>query len=328
MGTEKFKQDQLSLNVQKNSKGLYECRGRIQGSYPIYLPPSVVLSEKLVQDAHILTLHGGGGLTMTYIRRDYWIPRLRRLTKKVIRGCFGCKKFQAAAFKSPPPGNLPIDRTTGSVPFQIVGVDYAGPISYKISTKRGDRKAYILLFACSLTRAIHPKLLNDQTTEGFIKSFKRFVARRGRPQKVYSDNGRSFVAAARWLRGIMKDDRMHDYLSRHHITWQFNLSRAPWWGGQFERLVGLVKQALYKSVGGANLTWSELEEVILDVEVSLNNRPLTYVEVDVQLPVLTPQSMMFGQPNLLPEQDEDSVENKDLKKRARYLRRCKDVLWS
>ena len=172
MGTEKFKQDQLNLNLQKNGKGLYECRGRIQGSYPIYLPPSAVLSEKLVQDVHILTLHGGVGLTMTYIRSDYWIPRLRRLTKKVIRGCFGCKKFQAAAFKSPPPGNLPVDRTTGSVPFQIVGVDYAGPISYKISTKRGDGKAYILLFACSLTRAIHLELLNDQTTEGFIKSFK------------------------------------------------------------------------------------------------------------------------------------------------------------
>ena len=164
------------------------------------------------------------------------------------------QQFQAAAFKSPPPGNLPVDRTIGSVPFQIVGVDYAGPISYKISTKRGDGKAYILLFACSLTRAIHLELLNDQTTEGFIKSFKRFIARRGRPKKVYSDNGRSFVAAGRWLKGIMKDERMHDYLSRHHITWQFKLSRAPWWGGQFERLVGLVKQALYKSVEGANLT--------------------------------------------------------------------------
>jgi len=102
---------------------------------------------------------------------------------------------------------------------------------------------------------------------------------------VYSDNGRSFVTAARWLRGIRKDERMQNYLSRHHIRWQFNLSRTPWWGGQFERLVGFVKQALYKSVEGANLTWSELEEVMLDVEVSLKNRPLTYVEDDVQLPV-------------------------------------------
>ena len=177
--------------------------GRIQGSYPTYLPPSALLSEKLVQDTHTLMLYGGVGLTMAFIRRDYWMPRLRQLTKKVIRGCFGCKKFQATAFHRPPPGNLPVDRTVGSVPFQVLGVDYAGPITYKISKKK-DGKAYILLFACSLTRAIHLELLTDQTTEGFIKSLKHFIARRGRPTKVYSDNGRSFVAAARWLKAVMK----------------------------------------------------------------------------------------------------------------------------
>jgi len=186
MGTNKFKQDQLSLDLQKNSEG-------------VYLPPNAVRSEKLTQGAHVLTLHGGVCLTITYIRRDCWIPRLRRLKKKVIRGCFGCKRFQATAFQNPPPGNLPIERTTGSVPFQVVAVDYAGPISYKASSKRETGKAYILLFACSLTTAIHLELLSDQTTVGFIKSFKRFIARR-RSQKVYSDNGRSFVAAARWLR--------------------------------------------------------------------------------------------------------------------------------
>ena len=219
IGTEKFKQDQSSLNLQKNSEGVCECRGRIQGSYPVYLQPNTVLPEKLTQDAHVLTLHWGVGLTMTYIRRDYWIPSLRRLTKKVIRACFGCKRFEATAFQKPPPGNLPVERTTGSVPFQVVGVDYDGPISYKASSKRETGKAYILLFACSLTRAIHLELLSDQTTEGFIKSFKRFIAGRGRPQKVYSDNGRSFVAAARWLRGIMRDEKMLDYLSRNHMTW-------------------------------------------------------------------------------------------------------------
>ena len=275
----------------------------------------------------MLTLHGGVGLTMAFIRRDYWIPRLRQLTKKVINGCFGCKKFQAKAFGSPPPGNLPIDRTMGSAPFQVLGVDYAGPILYKINKKR-DGKAYILLFACSLTRAIHLELLSSQTTEEFIKAFKRFIARRGRPQKVYSDNGKSFVAASKWLGGVMKDEKMQDYLAHQHITWQFNLSRAPWWGSQFERMVGLVKRAMYKSIGGANLAWSELEEVILDVEITLNNRPLTYLEDDVQLPTLTPHAMMFGQANQLPEEDPDAIESKDLRKRARYLRRCKDVMWT
>ena len=64
---------------------------------------------------------------------------------------------------------------------------------------------------------------------------------------------------------IMKNERMRDYLSRNdHITWQFNLSQASWSAGQFERVVGLGKQALYKLIGGANLTWSGLEKVILD----------------------------------------------------------------
>ena len=74
--------------------------------------------------------------------------------------------------------------------------------------------------------------------------------------------------------------------------------------------------------------FDELEEVILDVEVAVNNRPLSYVEDDVELPVLTPATMMYSQSNLLPEEDVDAVENVDLRKRARYVRRCKDVLWS
>ena len=142
---------------------------------------------------------------------------------------------------------------------------------------------------------------------------------------MYSDNGKSFVSAAKRLGSIMRDEKMQDYLVHQSIISQFNLSRAPWWGGQFERMVGLVKRALYKSIGGANLAWSELEEVILDVEITLNNRPLTYLEDDVQL---TPYTMMFGQPNQLPEDEPDASESKDLRKRARYLRRCKDVMWT
>ena len=64
-------------------------------------------------------------------------------------------------------------------------------------------------------------------------------------------------------------------------------------GGQFERMVGLVKQALYKTIGRANLRWPQLEEVILDVEIALNNRPLAYQEDDVQLPALTPNVMVL-----------------------------------
>ena len=325
--TDKFLEDQERLNLQKNDQGIYVCRGRIQGHYPVYLPPRVVLSEKMVQDAHILTLHGGVGLTMAHVRQEYWIPRLRQLAKNVVNHCYGCKKFHVTKLQNPPPGNLPVDRTEGTFPFQVVGVDYAGPITYKISKKK-EGKAYILLFACSLTRAVHLELLTDQTTAGFIRCLKHFIARRGRPTKIYSDNGRSFVAASRWLKSVMREEKLQDYLAHHNILWQFNLARAPWWGGQFERLVGVVKQSFHKSMGRAYLTFGELEEVVLEVEVAVNNRPLSYVEDDVELPVLTPNVMMHGLPNLLPEEDAESVEDVELRKRTRYLRRCKDILWS
>jgi len=101
----------------------------------------------------------------------------------------------------------------------------------------------------------------------------------------------------------MKAEQLQNHLAHQGIKWQFNLSRAPWWSGQFERLVGLVKRVLFKGIGRACLLWNELEEVLLDVEVTLNNRPLCYVEDDVQLPILTPSAMMFGQPKLIPDED-------------------------
>ena len=79
----------------------------------------------------------------------------------------------------------------------------------------------------------------------------------------------------------MTDEKLNDYLSRQGIKWQFNLSRAPLWGGQFERMVGIVKGSLYKTIGNGFLTWTELEEVVLDVEVAVNNRPLGYIQDDV-----------------------------------------------
>ena len=93
-------------------------------------------------------------------------------------------------------------------------------------------------------------------------------------------------------------------------------------------MAGLVKQSLHKTTGKSLLTWTELEDVLLDVELALNNRPLSYVEEGVQLPLLTPNTLLFGSPTLLlPEEDSSDVEVPDLKKRAKYLQKCKDLLF-
>ena len=88
-----FKEDNLRLNLQENKRGILLCRGRIQGEYPMFLPVYHPYSEKLVERAHLDTLHDGIGLTMAKIRENHWIPHLRQLAKCVIRSCWGCRHY-------------------------------------------------------------------------------------------------------------------------------------------------------------------------------------------------------------------------------------------
>ena len=98
-------------------------------------------------------------------------------------------------------------------------------------------------------------------------------------------------------------------------------------GGQFERMIGLVKQSLYKTIGNGFLTLTELRDVILDVEVTLNNRPLSYVENDLQYLILTPNSFLYGRLSPLAKVGTSSSGTHDLRKRAKHLRRCKEAVW-
>ena len=51
------------------------------------------------------------------------------------------------------------------------------------------------------------------------------------------------------------------------------------------------------------------------------------IEDVVELSFLTPNALLFGQPNTLPEMDSREKENDDLGMRARYLLKCKEALW-
>ena len=89
----------------------------------------------------------------------------------------------------------------------------------------------------------------------------------------------------------------------------------------------MVKRALHKTIGRGSLKWDELKEVLLDIEIALNGRPLSYVEDEVQLPTLTPNSMLFVDCTFLPELEAHHIEEKDLRKRAKYLIKCKQAIW-
>ena len=101
-------------------------------------------------------------------------------------------------FPSPKQGTWPKQKTKECHPFQVIGVDFAGPIYYRFKNKVIS-KSYILLFSCSVSRAIPLELIPNLSIQEFIKSMKRLIARRGSPKIVYSDNVKTFQAGAKWL---------------------------------------------------------------------------------------------------------------------------------
>ena len=123
--------DKSCPQLAENVEGLLECRERIRGKYPVYLPSNAQFTRKLVERVHVKTLHGGVGLTMAAVREDYWVPKLRRLVKLIRMDCWGCKRSRATAFVAPSPGQLSEDRTTGETDFDVMGTDFAGLIHYR-----------------------------------------------------------------------------------------------------------------------------------------------------------------------------------------------------
>ena len=126
--SEKFIDNQKRLNLHENQERIYECRGRIEGAYPVYIPSESILSQKLIFSAHKGTLHGGVTITMKKVHSQYWTLILRNLVKFIIRNCCACKKYQATSYPDPKPGPLTKDRMEQCFPFE--DVDYAGPIFF------------------------------------------------------------------------------------------------------------------------------------------------------------------------------------------------------
>ena len=104
---------------------------------------------------------------MASVKECYWVPGLRSLTKQVIQSCYGCKRYQITALANPPTGSLPKEQTEGSVPFKYIGVDFTGPVKYLNKSKR-EMKAYIVPYACCLTRAVYLEIQPNLSAEEFI----------------------------------------------------------------------------------------------------------------------------------------------------------------
>ena len=136
-------------------------------------------------------MHGGVRETLAELRQKYWVCKGRQLIKKQSRRCVTCRRYQGKPFPAPTEADLPEHRVQLTRPFSTVGIDFCGPLFVKVG-RNEMKKCYVALFTCSTTRALHFELVSDLSVATFILCMRRFVARRGKPRMITTDNAKIF----------------------------------------------------------------------------------------------------------------------------------------
>ena len=155
-------------------------------------------------------------------------------------------------------------------------------------------------------------MVEDASAEAFSRCFLRFALRRGSPRLLISDNGSNLVHFSKDLLSISDSSFTKDLLVKDRVEWKFIPVRSAFMGGIYERMIGLFKSVLKRSVGKKLLTLDELQTMVAYSEAACNDRPLYYVSrQDSGTHPLTPNMLVFGRNIRQCVVDMDEVDLKD-----------------
>ncbi|XP_066902266.1 uncharacterized protein [Halyomorpha halys] len=211
------------------------------------------------------------------LRNRFWIIAGRGTVGSRVHRCATCLGI------NPVMGDLPQSRFTQGRAFLNVGVDFAGPFFIKESQRRKAEldKAYICLFICFSTKAVHIEVVSQLSTDAFMACFDRFVARRGLTRKVFSDNATNFVGASNRLRELYKwwtsteiIDKLKGYFIIKGVEWHFIPPLAPQFGGLWKAGIKSYKYHLVRIVGNLQTSFKELATIVTRIKAVLNSRSL------------------------------------------------------
>ena len=209
-------------------------------------------------------------------------------------------------------GSLPECRLEPGMVFRNTGVDFFGPMLVK--ERRSEVKVYGCLFTCMSTRACHLELVDDLSTDHFIMALKRFIARRGRPQSIHSDNGTNFVGANNELQKCiiqLDEERIQNFCAPKEIEWKFQPPSAPHFGGAWERLVQCTKKTLKAILADRVVSKEVLRTALVEAEGILNSRPITHVSNDAgDIEALTPNHFLLLRAN--PSYEDAEVSDREI----------------
>ena len=321
-----------------DNNGLLRVGGRLQRSalpfdarHPVLLPKGHHVTRLLVRHVHEQGDHEFGvEHTISELRQWFWIVSAREEVKKCVRYCPECIKR-----RKKPEEQLMAPKTESEVgsscrAFSSCAVDFAGPFETKQGRGKTRMKRYLCVFLCMQSRTVHLEIAFGLDTDSFLRAFLRFVARRGKPSAIISDNGRNFVGANRELQALARrldQDVIKKKTAHLYIDWRFIPPGAPHFNGGCEAIVKSAKRALKRTLEAAHLTDEELMTAFCRAEALLNSRPLTAVSSDPKdSPPLTPAAFLLGHTDVdVSPEDADGPEN--TRRRWRRLQQLNTEFW-
>ena len=305
---QKHVQLQKQLGLTLNNDYLLHCHGRLKNTtlpqdtiYPILLPKEDYFTVLIIDKIHKDFFHTGVQGTLTELRKSIWIPKGRQAVQSVLNKCFACKKHSGGPYKLPLMPPLPSDRTKQTKVFEYTGIDFMGPFWIKLNDEK--TKIWVALFSCLTTRLIHLEPVFDLSGKTFLNSLRRFIANKGKPSKIYSDNASTFKLVNDTQKLIWNDvinnPELQNFCGNKEIVWSFITPYSPWQGGYYERMVGIVKNSFKKAVGKKILNHDEFCTCIAEIASIVNSRPLTYNYSDINsLEVLRPIDFIIPEANV------------------------------
>ena len=195
--------------------------------------------------------------------------------KNVIKACNKCMVVRAVPYSYPGQKALPLTRLRARRPFSCVGVDFSGP--HLVRDKYETVKVWVCLFTCMVTRAVYLVRVNSCGQIEFVNALMELFTRRGQPDMIMSDNATNFTSTANVLKKLSQSPKVIKTLNEHSIQWDFIPPNAPWQGGNWERLIGLMKKELNKLTRNGIFSHSDFDKHLMEIELILNSRPLCEV---------------------------------------------------
>nr|XP_055076729.1 uncharacterized protein LOC129455971 [Misgurnus anguillicaudatus] len=283
--------------------GLIRVGGRLRQAedldlstvHPVILDQRHPTTKLLIKDYDSQLCHPGPERVFAEIRRKFWILRGREAIRRYQHTCSDCRRWKASP-QVPKMADLPRARLRLYNPaFYSTGMDCFGHFQVKVG--RRTEKRWGIIFKCLTTRCVHLEILTNLDTDSFLMALRRFIARRGTPAQLFSDQGTNFRGGEREIReafaALSPDLQLQ--LAKQKIEFHFNPPSAPHFGGVWEREIRSVKTALYRIVGTQAVTEEVLHTVLLEVEGMLNSKPLGYVSSDPSdLDPVTPNVLLMG----------------------------------